>query len=274
MTIGNYYDLEVLREVEFGMYLQSDLGDILIPRKYIPEGTVVGDKIHVFLYRDSEDRLIATTLHPAGVVDQFVSLTVSDAGPHGAFMSWGLEKDLFVPKKEQPVPFKKENRYVVRICLDHRTDRLIGVGKLRAFLTKPDATVKENDQVDLLVYSKTDMGFLAVIDQKYSGLIYHNDIFSGLSVGDALKGYIKKVRDDGKIDLTLNRPGLEAISDNKQIILNNLIMNNGFLPLHDRSDPNEISDSLGMSKKAFKKAVGGLLKDGAIGLTDEGIKSL
>ena len=274
MTIGNYHNLEILREVDFGVYLQSDLGDILLPGKYLPEGVKVGDKVRVFLYRDSEDRLIATTLEPAGTLDQFVSLMVSDVGPHGAFMLWGLEKDLFVPKSEQPVPFKKGNKYVVRICLDYKTDRLIGVGKLRAFFTSPGEELKENQQVDLLVYRKTDMGFLAVVDQKYSGLIYHNEVFSHLSVGDEVKGYIKKLREDGKIDLVLGSPGVQAIADNKQVILNNLAMNNGFLPFHDKSDPQLITDELGMSKKAFKKAVGGLLKERVVEIVDDGIKLL
>ena len=272
MTIGNYYELEVLREVDFGVYLQSDLGDILLPGKYVPGGTKVGDKVRVFLYRDSEDRLIATTLRPVGVVNQFVSLTVSDVGPHGAFMSWGLEKDLFVPKSEQSIPFQVGKRYVVRICLDHRTDRLIGVGKLRAFFSGPGDDVKENQEVDMLVYRKTDMGFLAVVDQRYSGLIYHNEVFSHLSVGDEVQGYIKKLREDGKIDLGLGRPGIQAIEDNKQVILNNLAMNNGFLALHDKSAPAEISAELAMSKKAFKKAIGGLLKDRKIELVEDGIK--
>ncbi|TRX59617.1 GntR family transcriptional regulator [Fulvivirga sp. M361] len=271
MTIGNFYELEVLREVDFGMYLKSDLGDILIPGKYIPEAIKVGDKIRVFLYRDSEDRLIATTLEPAGIKDEFVSLTVADVNPHGAFMSWGLEKDLFVPKSEQHMPFKRGNRYVVRICLDYKTDRLIGVGKLNAFFEKKVTGLQEKEQVDLLIYGKSDLGFQAVINQKYQGLVYHNEVFSQLSVGDALKGYIKTLREDGKIDLSITPLGVEAIADNKELILNNLSMSNGFLPFHDKSSPEEISETFGMSKKAFKKAIGGLLKEGRIKLSDKGI---
>lgn len=274
MTIGNYHELEVLREVDFGMYLQSELGDILIPAKYIPENTSVGDKLQVFLYRDSEDRLIATTLKPAGVVNEFVSLRVSDTNEHGAFMAWGLEKDLFVPKREQHLPFRKGNRYVVRICLDYKTDRLIGVGKLNTFFEKNVTDLRPRDQVDLLVYGKSDLGFMAVINQKYKGLIYYNEVFNQLNIGDAIQGYIKTIREDGKIDLAVHPVGMEAITDNKNLIINNLSMNNGFLPFHDKSSPEEISEAFGMSKKSFKKAVGGLLKEGKVKLSDAGITLL
>ena len=275
MEIGKYYELEVAKEVDFGVYLSSELGEILLPLKYVPEGTRAGDRLRVFLHKDSEDRLLATTLDPKGKLGDFVSLMTKDVTPHGAFMDWGLEKDLFVPNREQHTKFEVGKSYVVRICLDYKTDRLIGVSKLNAFLSNSNIEgISEGDEVNLLIYDETDRGFLAVINQKYGGLIYKNEIFEPIAIGEEKKGYIKKIREDHKIDLSLSASGTEAIDINRDIVLNKLRSSGGFLPLHDKSDPADILHQLNMSKKAFKKAIGGLYKDKQISIEEEGIKLL
>ncbi|QSE96661.1 CvfB family protein [Fulvivirga lutea] len=272
MTIGEFYELEILREVDFGMYLKSDLGDVLLPIKYVPDGYKVGDFIRVFLHRDSEDRLLATTLEPFGKLNDFVALQVKDKAPHGAFMDWGLEKDLFVPIKEQPRRYEIGDIQVVRICLDHKTDRLLGVGKLNVFLDKDTSQLNEGDPVDILVFDESDLGYQSVVNQRYSGLLYKNELFQPVRVGDELKGYISKVREDGKLDLRLNKVGVEAIDENTKRLIEALEKNGGELPLHDKSSPEEIQRELKMSKKAFKKALGGLYKSKKVELLESGIK--
>lgn len=273
MEIGNYYELEVAKEVDFGVYLESELGEILLPLKYVPEGTQPGDVLRVFLHKDSEDRLLATTLEPKGKVGDFVPLQVKDTTPHGAFMDWGLEKDLFVPNREQHTPFQEGKTYVIKICLDHKSDRLIGVGKLNAFLDNEHLEgLKEGDKVDLLIYEESDRGFSAIINGKHQGLIYKNEVFEPIAIGDKKEGFIKKIREDGKIDLALNPAGMEAVDVNKDVILNELKSHENFLPLHDKSAPEEITKQLNMSKKAFKKAIGALYKEEIIEIEPEGIR--
>ncbi|MEQ8925250.1 MAG: S1-like domain-containing RNA-binding protein [Fulvivirga sp.] len=274
MTIGEYYELEILRQVDFGMYLKSDLGDVLLPVKYIPEGYKVGDSIRVFLHRDSEDRLLATTLEPYGKLNDFVALQVRDIAPHGAFMDWGLEKDLFVPVKEQPRRYQVGDIEVVKICLDHKTDRLLGVGKLNVFLDKDASELSEGEEVDILVFDESDLGYQSVVNQRYSGLLYKNELFQPVRVGDELKGFVSKIREDGKLDLRLNKVGVEAIDENAKRLIEALEKNDGELALHDKSSPEEIQRELKMSKKAFKKALGGLYKNKRVELLDSGIKLL
>ncbi len=272
MQIGVYHELEVAKEVPFGVYLNSPEGEILLPAKYIPEGLKVGDTIKVFIYRDSEDRLIATTLKPYGQLNEFVALQVTDLAPHGAYMDWGLEKDLLVPTKEQPFQYQIGDFQVVRICMDYKTDRLIGVGKIVAFLDKDTSFLNEGQEVQLLIYAETELGYMAVVDQSHAGLIYKNEVFQPLRVGDQLKGYIKMLREDGKIDLRVGKVGVEAIDVNADKVMEVLKRNNGTLPLHDKSEPDEITRWLKMSKKSFKKAIGTLYKKKLIELTSEGIK--
>lgn len=274
MEIGRYYELEIIREVDFGVYLTSDLGDILLPQKYLPEEIKVGDTIKVFVYKDTEDRLIATTEKALGEVGEIVSLEVVDKTPHGAFMHWGLIKDLFVPKKEQPQSFNVGERHVVRICLDHKTDRLIGTGKINAFLKKDIEGLSAGDEVDILIYGESDLGYKAVINQSYGGLIYANEVYDNISLGDQRKAYVKQVREDGKIDLSLKAGGKASIDADMERVLELLKLNNGKLPYHDKSSPEEIKYFFKLSKKAFKKAVGGLLKQQLIKLNDKGIEAV
>jgi predicted RNA-binding protein (virulence factor B family) len=273
MEIGHTYQLTVAREVDFGLYLQSEKGDILLPRKYVPEGTSEGDKIDVFVHRDSEDRLLATTLKPAGEVGDIVVLTVKDTSAHGAFMDWGLEKDLFVPKAEQHIPFEKGDRQVVRIAVDYKTDRLLGTSKLQPFIKKDGTGVfSPGDEVDIIVYDQSPLGMKVIVNREYFGLLYHSDIFSGIDLGDETKGYIREVREDGKLDVTLRKEGVAAIDENRAVLLTALKANEGFLPLTDKSDPEDIQEALQMSKKAFKKALGGLYRERLVTMEEEGIR--
>lgn len=272
LEIGNYNKLKVVKEVPFGMYLESEKGEILLPSKYIPEGTQVGDEVTVFIYKDSEDRLIATNLTPNGVVGDFAGMTVKEVNEKGAFLDWGLEKDLMVPFKEQHIPMKAGQDYVVRICLDPRNERIIGVSKLAPFLSKNFSELSEGQEVDLLIYEYTDLGIMAIVNKKYRGMLYRNEVFADLRVGQKVKGYVKKIREDEKLDLTLYKHGYENVLDAKDVILQKLKINNGWLKLHDDSTPEAIRDELQMSKKAFKKAIGGLYKEGLVELTPEGVK--
>lgn len=272
MQIGEFHELEIVKEVDFGVYLASERGEILLPTKYLPEEVKIGKTINVFLYKDSEDRLIATTLQPYGKLNDFVALEVRDSAPHGAYMDWGLEKDLLVPTKEQPQPYRIGEIHVVRICLDYKTDRLIGVGKINAFLDNDYTRLEEGQEVEILVYGETELGFSAVVEQEYSGLLYKNEVFQPVRIGDKLRGYVKKLREDGKIDLRLGQVGVEAIDINGEKILKLLKNNDGFIGLHDKSSPEEIILKTKMSKKAFKKAIGGLYKQQLIEIKENGIE--
>lgn len=272
LKIGNYNTLKVAREVDFGLYLESEKGDILIPKKYVPQNTKVGDELEVFVYTDSEDRLIATTLSPIAVVGEFAAMTVKDVAPFGAFLDWGIQKDLLVPNNEQHRKLHVGQKTVVRVCLDPRTDRVIGVGKLNAFLSKDTENLEEGQEVRLLVYDETDLGYMAIINNLYAGMLYRNEVFEPLVVGDTRTGYIRKIREDGKIDLRLSREGVAAIADGKDIILEKLKAAGGFLPYHDKTEADTLKKAFQMSKKTFKKAIGGLYRDGVIVLLENGIK--
>lgn len=272
MTIGKYYDLQVAREVDFGVYLTSDLGDILLPMKYVPEGTEVDSFVHVFLYKDSEDRLIATTLNPVGILGEYAAMKVKDLAPHGAYMDWGLEKDLLVPNREQPQPYSIGETHVIKVCYDYKTENLIGVGKISGFINQDHSELEERMEVNLLIYKETDLGFEALINQKYSGLIYANEVFESLQIGHQRTGFIHKLRDDGKIDLRINKVGAQAVDENAQAILDYLNAHDGFVGLADNSSPEMIKEKLNMSKKSFKKAIGSLYKQRLIQIEPVGIR--
>lgn len=273
LNIGKLNTLEIVKTTPQGLYLNSENGEILLPNKYIPENVNIGDTIEVFIYTDSEDRLIATTLKPYALLDEFACLYVKHTTSFGAFMDWGLEKDLFVPLKEQYKMMIEGQKYVVRICLDSRTERLIGVSKLSAFLEKDTSDLQIGQEVNLLVHEFTTIGVMCIIDNLYSGMLYKNEIFKPLEIGDTLKGYIKNVREeDGKIDLSLRKEGFKGIRNEADSILENLKENDGFLPYGDDSSPEEIKKQFQMSKKTFKKLIGILYKQGKIVILDSGIK--
>ncbi len=271
--IGNFHDLKVVRSSPHGVYLQFGETEVLLPSKYVPESIREGQTIAVFVYKDSEDRLVATTLKPAGVVNDFVVLEVVAVTPFGAFLEWGLEKHLLVPNAEMAQKMEKGRSYVVRIVLDYRSERLIGVSKIEAFLTEPTG-LQEGDEVTGLIFKKTELGYKVVVNQQYNGIIYHNTIFEPLKIGQTVRCYVNKVRDDGKIDLRLRKGGLESISDDAEKILGCLQAQGGYLQLTDKSSPEAIKATLGISKKAFKKAVGTLYKQQKVALETNGIKLL
>ncbi|SNR67946.1 CvfB family protein [Hymenobacter mucosus] len=269
MNLGDFNDLEVAREVDFGMYLTSDDGDLLLPRKYIPEGTHVGDIVRVFVYRDSEDRLIATNLEPYARVGQFAALTVRDVTPNGAFLDWGLEKDLFLPYRNQRRNLRSGERVTVFVYLDETTDRIVASAKWEWFLSEAPFPGKAGDSADLFVAEETDLGYKVIVDGTHQGLLYHNEVFKPLRLGDVHTGYIRQVRPDGKLDLSLQRPGYDEALAAADTLLAALRQAGGSLPLGDKSEPDDVYRRLGMSKKVFKKALGSLYKQGVVELAPE-----
>lgn len=272
VAIGDYNRLTIAKEVDFGVYLDSEDGEILLPAKYVPAEARVGDWLEVFIYRDSEDRMIATTLRPQAKVGDFAALAVKDTNAYGAFLEWGLEKDLFVPFNNQRDKMQPGRTYVVYLYLDDSSDRLVATAKYEKFLEKEDITLTEGEEVNLLVAGFTDLGVKVVIDNKYLGIVYKNEVFRPLHVGDETKGYIKKIRADQKIDVTLQRPGFDEVQAAARVVLEKLHAQQGTLPLSDRSDPDEIYRALGMSKKTFKKAIGTLYRHGQILLEEQAIR--
>lgn len=275
MQIGEYNVLEALRQTDNGWYLiDEEKNEVLMPNKYIPENFTEGTTIRVFVYKDSEDRLVATTDTPLITLNEFAYLQVKQVNNIGAFLDWGMEKDLMVPFREQPQKMQEGKSYVVRMAHDIATDRLFATARINKYLISEHITVSEKDEVDAIILDETDIGYKAIIENAHLGLLYKSETFRHLEPGDRIKVWVKKIREDGKIDLSLEPLGYEKIEPNAQKILTVLEENNGFLPLHDNSNPLEISEFLEMSKKTFKKAIGNLYKQKLILLEDNGIKQI
>jgi len=273
--IGKLNHLYVVKEVDFGIYLDGgDLGEILMPKRYVPEGTQPEDTIEAFIYLDSEDRLVATTEKPMAMVDEFALLEVVAVTQVGAFLNWGLPKDLFVPFREQRQPMEEGKKYLVFVYLDNNTKRIAASSKIEQYLDNIPVDYDENEEVDLIVVNETDLGFNAIIDNSHLGIIYKNEVFQTLNPGDKIQGYIKKIRTDGKIDLRLDKIGYEKITSFVDRIIVELQKNNGFLPLTDKSSPEEIYKTFKISKKNFKAAIGALYKKRFIALEENGIRLL
>lgn len=273
INIGQYNRLTALRMTSVGMYLgDEDDNDLLLPNKYVPDDLREGDDIEVFVYTDSEDRPIATTLRPAVIRNSFAALKCVAISSFGAFMDWGLEKDLLVPTKAQEEPMSEGRWYVVYCGYDADTDRLIGSSKINALVDdEAPEDLKEGDAVTALIYERTDLGLNAVVNDQFRGLFYANELFKPLRIGDKVTAYVKRIREDLRVDLSLQKAGYASVEPNAQAILNKLNTQNGFLPLTDSSDPQAIYKLLEMSKKTFKKAVGALYKDRKIILKEDGI---
>lgn len=268
IEIGKNQELTIARRVDFGLYLTDGEKEVLLPNKYVPEEAKIGDPIDVFVYTDSEDRPVATTLTPAIRRDEFAGLKVKAVAKMGAFLDMDLEKDLFVPFKEQHRKFIEGETVVVKALLDYRTNRMIGVSKVREFLEKDIADLNEGDEVEILIWLKTELGYNVIINDKYAGLVYQNETFEALGIGDRKTAFIKKLRADGKVDVALQRQGYEAVRDMSSVVLSKLEAGGGVLDLGDKSDPADIKAELGMSKKNFKKILGGLYKAGEIEIFD------
>lgn len=273
IRLGTTTTLRALRTTSVGFYLGDEDGnDILLPYKYVPEGFAVGQDIEVFVYADSEDRPIATTLRPRAQVDEFAMMVVKDTGPHGAYLDWGLEKDLFLPFGEQRGRREVGDEVLVFVYNDDRTGLPVASERLNTFLVKDDIRVISGQEVDLLVTDRSDLGYNVIVNDLYQGLIYFSDVRERLHRGQRMKGNVARVRPDGKLDVRPGATGLAAMTDASTMILEALKADGGHLALHDNSDPELIGQKLRMSKKLFKKTIGSLFRQGLIWLDDDGIR--
>ena len=273
IELGRYNRLRIVKEVEFGLYLDGgDDGEILLPKRYVPEQAVQGEELDVFIYLDSEERLVATTQHPLVQVGEFACLEVAWINQYGAFLHWGLMKDLFVPFSEQKMKMEVGKRYVVHAHLDDESFRIVASAKVERYLSKERPDYQPGQEVEILIWQKTDLGFKAIVDNRYSGLLYEDEVFERLHTGLRRKAYIKQVREDGKIDLMLQRPGMGKVTDLSPALLEYIRQQGGFTPLCDKSPAEEIYATFGVSKKTFKKAVGDLYKKRLIELLPDGIR--
>ena len=271
--IGQYAELKVAKLVDFGVFLEGeDEALILLPNQYVPAKTQIDDTIKVFIYRDSEDRIIATTLSPKATVGEFAVMEVKSVTNVGAFLDWGLAKDLLVPFSEQKDKMQVGQSYLVYVYLDNATGRIVATAKVERILREKETNYEKGQEVEILVGRRNDLGYQALINDDALGMLYKNEIFGNLRTGDKRKAYIKKVRPDGKIDLSLQQQGYQKeVPKSGQQILDLLKEEEGFLPLNDKSSPEDIYYLLKMSKKNFKKAIGLLYKQRLITIEDAGI---
>ena len=271
--VGKQNSLKVLKELDFGMYLDGgDLGEILLPIRYVPKDAKIGDTLDVFIYLDSEDRIIATTEKPLAAVGDFAVLQVVQVNSTGAFLDWGLMKDLFLPFSEQRLKVEEGDWCMVHVYIDQHTNRIEASAKVEDFLDKTPHEFKVGDEVDAVLYAKTDLGFKAIINNAYIGMVYNKDVFRKQERGKQIKAYIKQVREDKKIDLILDKPGREKVDEISTQILEKLKEHGGFIPLMDKSPADDVYKMFGISKKTFKQAIGGLYKARLITLEENGIK--
>jgi predicted RNA-binding protein (virulence factor B family) len=272
--LGRRNLLPVLREAPPGLYLDGGVhGEILLPGRYIPPGVRAGAKLDVFVYRDSEDRLVATTETPLAMVGEFAYLRVVSVNPHiGVFLDWGLEKDLLLPLRELALPVHPGDWRIVRVALDAKTDRIVASARLSRWLNRTPVPYTEGQRVRLLVSGDTPLGYNAIIENAHSGLLYRSELAGPLATGETLDGYVRALRPDGKIDLSLDRAGFHRIAPLTGQILATLKAAGGRLALHDNSPPAEIRAVLGVSKKAFKQAIGSLYRDRLIVIEPAGLR--
>jgi predicted RNA-binding protein (virulence factor B family) len=272
IKLGKFNILEVVKSVNFGLYLDGgNDGEILLPKRYVPEGCEVGDLLNVFLYLDSEERLIATTQTPLVQVGEFAYLEVAWINEYGAFLNWGLMKDLFVPFREQKIKMQIGRKYVIHAYLDEESYRIVASAKIDRYLSKETPPYQTEDEVSILILQKTDLGFKAIIDNRFEGLLYEGEIFQPLQTGMKLQAYIKQVREDNKIDLILQKAGVARVSDFSETLLQHIKDNNGTIPFNDKSRADDIYRTFGVSKKTFKKAIGDLYKKRLIVLNVDAI---
>ncbi|WP_297702578.1 S1-like domain-containing RNA-binding protein [uncultured Eudoraea sp.] len=272
IELGNYNTLKILRETAVGLFLgDDDVDDLLLPLKYIPEEFNIGDDISVFCYLDHEERPIATTLKPLIKRNNFGWLRVAEVNQFGAFLDWGLEKHLLVPFREQQTKMNEGESYVVFCYLDEKTFRLVASSRLNKFAKNEDISLSPKDEVDLLVSRQSELGWDVIIDNKYQGLVFKSEVFQPIKVGATLKGYVKKIREDNKVDIVLKPIGHLALEPAAKQIYEKLELAGGYISLHDKSAPEEIQQMFQMSKKAFKKAIGSLYRDRKIEIKDDGI---
>jgi predicted RNA-binding protein (virulence factor B family) len=271
MEIGHYNTLTIARETKVGLFLTDGTTDVLLPVKYVPNSFAIGDEIIVFVYLDHEERPVATTLEPYILLDEFGLLRVNYVNKFGAFLDWGLEKDLFVPFKEQARPMEKGKRYLVFAYMDEKTNRIVASSKTNQFLHNEELTIEVGDEVDLIISHITELGINVIINDQHKGLLYKDQVYDDIRLGDRMVGYIKNIRPDKKIDVTLQKMGYQNVEPNAEKILDELRASRGFLRLNDASHPEDIKTVLKMSKKTFKKAIGALYKEKRIEIKEDGI---
>ena len=272
IKLGSYNNLIIKRQTSVGLFLSDeDDNDILLPNKYIPEAFEIGEKLEVFCYLDNEERPVATTLKPYVQRDEFAYLQVAEVNDFGAFLDWGLEKHLLVPFREQRQQMLQGQWYVIHCYLDSKSFRLVASSRLDRFMNNENLTLRRGEEVRLMVSRQTDLGWELIVNNEHKGLVYTDEVFQSLNPGDKLLGYVKKVREDKKLDISLQPLGHQKLEPSAEKVYAILLKNNGVLNLHDRSDPDEIKARLQMSKKTFKKAIGVLYKSRKIAIKEDGI---
>jgi predicted RNA-binding protein (virulence factor B family) len=272
VKIGEYNVMKVIKEKSMGVFLDDGDAGILLPKRFVPQDTKMGDQLKVFLYHDGEDRPIATTQKPFGVLGDIVKLKVVSVTHQGAFLDWGLMKDLFIPKSKMKNFMIPNGEYLVKIVMDEKTGRLAATEKLEPFLSNENLTVKEKDVVNLIVYRHTDIGYEVIINHIHKGILHNNEIYRNISIGDRFEGFIKNILPENKIDVAAGKPGYNRVEDETEKIIRLLNENDGYLPYHDKSSPEEIYSFFAMSKKTFKMSTGNLYKQHKISFTKTGIQ--
>jgi len=271
--IGKYNELPVFSKTDIGLYLGDGQDNVLLPKRYMPPEAAIGDTLEVFVYLDNEDRPVATTLKPYALLDEFAFLKVKEVNQFGAFLDWGVSKDLFVPYAEQRTPLEIGEQVIIYVFKDEFSGRIAATTKWNKFL-EDTSDLKVSEEVQLLIAEKTDLGYRAIINNTMEGILFHNEIFEEINPGEIRRGYVKNVRPDGKVDLRLQQEGYKHIEESKFVLLQHLKDNSGTLALGDKSSSEDIYRQLKMSKKAFKKAVGGLFKERLVSISDFEIKLL
>ncbi|MEO5649628.1 MAG: S1-like domain-containing RNA-binding protein [Ginsengibacter sp.] len=265
--MGEFNVLKVIKEKAMGIFLDDGDVGILLPKRYVPAGTKIGDELKVFLYHDGEDRPIATTQKPFGILGDIVKLKAVNVTNQGAFLDWGLMKDLFIPKSKMNHFMQLNGEYLVKIVLDEQTGRLAATEKLEPFLSNEELTIQVKDEVDLLVYRQTDIGYEVIINNIHKGILHNNEIYRRIAIGDTFRGFIKNILPENKIDVAAGKPGYTRVEDETEKVLRLLKENDGYLPYHDKSSPEEIYSFFAMSKKTFKMTTGNLYKQHKIVFT-------
>jgi predicted RNA-binding protein (virulence factor B family) len=272
VKMGEYNLLKVIKVKDMGVFMDNGEEGILMPKRFVPPGTRMGDELKVFLYHDGEGRPIATTQKPLGVLGDIVKLKAVSITPLGAFLDWGLMKDLFIPKSAMISFMQPMGEYLVKIVMDEQTGRVAATEKLERFLSNETLTVKEKEEVDLLVYRQTEIGYEVIINNRHKGMLHNNEIYRPISIGDRFPGFVKNILPENKINVAAGKPGYQRVEDETEKIMRLLSENNGYLPYHDKSSPEEIYDFFHISKKTFKMTTGNLYKQKKILFTKTGIQ--
>lgn len=272
VKMGEYNVMKVIRERSMGLFLDDGNEGILLPRRFVPEGAKMDDELKVFLYFDGDERPIATTQQPYGVLGDIVKLKVVSVTQQGAFLDWGLMKDLFIPKSQMISYMVPHGEYLVKIIMDERTGRLAATEKLEHYLSNENLTIREKDMVDLIVYRRTNIGYEVIINNVHKGILHNNEVYRDISIGDRFKGFIKNILPENKIDVAAGKPGYARVEDESEKVLRLLNENDGYLPYHEKSSPEEIYSFFGMSKKTFKMVTGNLYRQHKIIFTKTGIQ--